>query len=248
MFRCKQFVIHQDKCAMKVNTDSLILGSWVGQQQSSALAKPINVLDIGSGTGILALMLAQQSCEAAHIDAVELDVNAATQATENVKLSPWVNKVRVHNTDIHCFDSNTGYELIVSNPPYFAHSQGSTRAYDKQSDSRKAARQTSQLTEQALFTEVMSRLTDDGAFFCLYPYDTRHEKLAIADHLGLSCKAMLHVRHNDNTAPYVTAFYFVKQTSTLVHKMHTSELFIRTGSNEYTAEFKALCRNFYLKF
>ncbi|GEA13496.1 tRNA1(Val) (adenine(37)-N6)-methyltransferase [Alteromonas sp. KUL49] len=248
MFRCKQFVIHQDKCAMKVNTDSLTLGSWVGQQHAVKLAVPTTILDIGTGTGILALMLAQQSGEAAHIDAVELDVNAALQAAENVKLSPWVNKVVVHNTDIHHFDSNIRYELIVSNPPYFAHSQQHTHAYDKQSDARRAARQTSQLTEQALFTEVMLRLTDDGTFFCLYPFDTRDEKLAIAEQLGLHCKAMLHIRHSAGTKPYVTAFCFVRHTSILVQTRVTDELSIRSATNEYTDEFKALCRDFYLKF
>lgn len=248
MFRCKQFVVHQDKCAMKVNTDSLILGSWVGKQHAVKLTAPTTILDIGTGTGILALMLAQQSGEAVHIDAVELDENAALQAAENVKLSPWANKVRVYNADIHYFDSNIRYDLIVSNPPYFAHSQQHTHAYDKQSNARKAARQTSQLTEQALFTEVMSRLTDDGAFFCLYPFDTRDEKLAIAEQLGLHCKAILDIRHNADTTPYVTAVCFIRQTSEHTQTIVTDELSIRTATNEYTEEFRALCRDFYLKF
>ena len=110
-FTFKQFHIEQERCAMKVGTDSIVLGSWVPVMGAK------RILDIGTGTGILALMLAQRTSQSVQIDAVELDPDAVKQAEENVNGSPWRERIRVIRHDIRTFQA-PDYDLIISNPPY----------------------------------------------------------------------------------------------------------------------------------
>lgn len=115
-FTFKQFFVAHDRCAMKVGTDGVLLGAW------APVAGVQRVLDIGSGSGLIALMLAQRTPASVDIDAVELDTAAAEQAQENVAESPWPTRVHVHQANIvewarHC---EQRYSLIVSNPPYFS--------------------------------------------------------------------------------------------------------------------------------
>src|SRR5437016_1645971 len=114
-FHFRQFTVHQDKCAMKVGTDSVLLGSWVNAADST------DILDIGTGSGIIALMLAQKSF--AQIDAIDVDENACNQAKENFKISPWFDRLHVIHQSFQDYSKSTSkkYNLIVSNPPYFHH-------------------------------------------------------------------------------------------------------------------------------
>ena len=114
-FRFKQFTIHQEKCAMKVGTDAVLLGSWVLPENAN------HILDIGSGTGIIALMLAQKS--EAEIDAIDIDENAYNQTKENFRISPWFFRMYPHHISLQEFakDKVPSYDLIVTNPPYFHH-------------------------------------------------------------------------------------------------------------------------------
>ena len=120
-FRFKQFTILQDRCAMKVGTDGTLLGAWVD------LSGAEKILDIGTGTGLIALMLAQRSPQGlgilspVNIDAVEIDLNSSIQARENVERSPWSNRVKVENYSIQKYTDicQKRYDLIVSNPPFF---------------------------------------------------------------------------------------------------------------------------------
>lgn len=114
-FQCRQFYLKDDRCAMKVSTDSLLLGGWVRTAGVNYAA------DFGCGCGILALMLAQRTHANARIDAYEYDAAAAQQATENVHKSPWPDKVSVQQTDVLTFaDPSYQYDLLIMNPPYFA--------------------------------------------------------------------------------------------------------------------------------
>src|ERR1017187_8250144 len=110
-FAFKQFTIKQDKCAMKVGTDAVLLGAWVNSVNSK------NILDIGTGTGVIAIMLAQKSD--ANIDAIDIDEKAVQQALQNVNSCPWKERINVHHTAFQNFSANQQkkYDLIVSNPP-----------------------------------------------------------------------------------------------------------------------------------
>src|SRR5690606_37809987 len=114
-FQCRQFYLKDDQCAMKVSTDSLLFGAWV------EIAAAQRLLDLGTGCGILALMLAQRSILSAHIDAVELDARAAAQAQENVNASPWPKHVTVLQRHVAAFELPvTSYDVILMNPSCFA--------------------------------------------------------------------------------------------------------------------------------
>lgn len=158
-FRFKQFVIHQDRCAMKVGTDGVALGAWV------PLGGARRILDIGTGTGLIALMLAQRSAEACHIDGVELDPAAASQAAENVMSSPWPDKVTIHTGPIQHYHATMPYDLIVSNPPFFRHGQAFANT------SRQQARHTSTLGHQELLQHATRLLTPEGELAVILPID-----------------------------------------------------------------------------
>ena len=113
-FTFKQFFVAHDRCAMKVGTDGILLGAW------APVAKAQRVLDIGAGSGLLTLMLAQRTDDTVTLDAVELDAQAAEQARENIDASPWAARIQVHSADIQTWtqQQTQRYELIVSNPPY----------------------------------------------------------------------------------------------------------------------------------
>ena len=111
VFHFKQFFIHQDKCAMKVGTDAVLLGAWVTPNGSN------HILDIGTGTGVIALMLAQKTNSP--IDAIEIDPDAFGQAKENISGSPWKDRVTIYQADAAQFAFSSKYDILVSNPPFY---------------------------------------------------------------------------------------------------------------------------------
>lgn len=246
MFRCKQFVVNQTNCAMKVNTDSMILGSWAKPNQSA------HILDIGTGTGILALMMAQKSIASATITAIDIDEGAAIQASANVHASPWPTKITVQHTKLSDLAADNGFDFIVSNPPYFEPVKGDSHAYQFQSEIREHARQTVSLTPMDLLSFVAETLTPTGEFYCLYPFARENEIIDMAAELGLSTNRILRVKHNDQRGPYLTVFCMSKQQNQKQnHKQKQGDiehLAIRDDAGDYSSRFKALCREFYLRF
>ncbi|MBK7085158.1 MAG: methyltransferase [Flavobacteriales bacterium] len=112
-FRFKQFTVRQERCSMKVSTDGVLFGAWVDY------AGATRILDIGTGTGLLALISAQRNAQA-RIDALEIDDDAAAQAAENMAASPWADRVRVHRADARRVHAGDPYDLILCNPPYYS--------------------------------------------------------------------------------------------------------------------------------
>ncbi len=158
-FHFKQFVVRQDLCAMKVGTDSVLLGAWV---------EPGNVkriLDIGTGTGLIALMLAQKS--QAMIDAIDIDEAATKQAVENFRLSPWQERLHAINEPLQKFVSHAPdrYDLIVSNPPYFI------GAHPAQTEARNIARHLDEtLSMEELVAGVTKLMAPEGRFCVIFPF------------------------------------------------------------------------------
>ncbi|CDL52444.1 tRNA (adenine37-N(6))-methyltransferase TrmN6 [Klebsiella pneumoniae ISC21] len=153
-FTFKRFFVAHDRCAMKVGTDGILLGAW------APIAGVKHVLDIGAGSGLLALMLAQRTGDDVHVEAVELDEEAAAQARENALASPWASRIEVWQADIHQWQPSQTrrYELIISNPPFFA--EGVPCATSQ----REQARYTTTLDHASLLTCAAEHINEEGFF------------------------------------------------------------------------------------
>ena len=160
MFRFKQFTIEQDECAMKVGTDGVLLGAWARGGS--------RVLDVGTGTGIIALMMAQRYPEA-YIFGIDIDEGAVRQATANVQASPFSSHIRIQQTKLQDMDDSFAgfFDAIVSNPPFFI---DSLAAPDEQ---RNLARHTATLTYAELMQTAWRLLSDDGELSVVVPFDYR---------------------------------------------------------------------------
>jgi tRNA1Val (adenine37-N6)-methyltransferase len=157
-FRFKQFQIAHDRCSMKVGTDAVLLGAWVDCHDSK------KVLDIGTGSGVIALMLAQRTGTESKIDAIDVEPNDCKQAHENFSNSPWPNKLAIYCNDVREFTSMESYDLIVSNPPYFQNS------WLPPSDKRKVSRHTQTLTHEELLLSAKRLLSSAGRLAIILPY------------------------------------------------------------------------------
>ncbi|MGL4795478.1 MAG: tRNA1(Val) (adenine(37)-N6)-methyltransferase [Aeromonas jandaei] len=166
-FTFKQFHINHDRCAMKVGTDGILLGAWAPVEQAR------RVLDIGSGSGLIALMLAQRSRSDCHIDGVELDSDAVIQARENVAASPWAERVTITESAVQEYQADP-YDLIVSNPPYFVAGQSFS------DPARAMARHTGALDSHALLAACDRLLAPNGEVALVLPTAMADEILFIS--------------------------------------------------------------------
>ncbi len=174
-FQFKQFKINQDRCAMKVGTDGVLLGAWAD------VSGVQSILDIGTGTGLIALMLAQRSSAA--ISGIEIDEEATAQAIENVRNSPWQERINIENVSLQAFMKNTGYsfDLIVSNPPYF------NKSLKNPDDRRSVARHTDSLSRQDLIAAAVALLSGTGRLAVILPTAEGLEFILQAETNGLYC-------------------------------------------------------------
>ncbi len=229
-FQFKQFTIHQDRCAMKVSTDACILGAWINPGSDCK-----RILDIGTGTGLLALMLAQKTD--AVIDAIELDTEAAEQAEENVASSGWAEKVNVINADVTEYGFQHKYDLVITNPPFFNNSLLGPAVR------RNQARHTLSLNYQQLLDAVANNLTEVGKVAVLLPVDefVVWEKLITSHGWQVAERLNIHPRLGQSVNRVVA---ICKQDS--VDNVEVSDLYIRSAGNEYTNEFARLMHPYYL--
>ncbi|MFZ6025676.1 MAG: tRNA1(Val) (adenine(37)-N6)-methyltransferase [Bacteroidota bacterium] len=232
-FQFKQFIIHQQKAAMKVCTDACLFGAWVvSKMQENKFNQNTRALDIGTGTGLLALMLAQQF--QGSIDAIEIDDNAFIQAMENSKASPWSNRVFVHHTPLSDW-TETGYDLIISNPPFF---EQDLQSPDQQ---RNLALHDTGLSLADLWEEVQRRLHQDGQFAVLLPYHRLYDCLQHAKkhHFFLNEQVLVH--QTEKHAPFRVMLLFGReQTETLCNSI------IIKKEGYYSVEFVTLLKDYYL--
>lgn len=158
-FTFKQFVVRQDRCAMKVGTDGTLLGAWAEMERNDG-----KVLDIGTGTGLIALMMAQRYPEA-KVTAIDIDEMAVSQAVENVQGSPFADRIEVLQADVNSFESTEMLDSIVCNPPFF------NNALICPDNQRTQARHTLSLSYQQLMAAAWRLLRDEGVFSLIIPND-----------------------------------------------------------------------------
>ncbi|AOE38802.1 tRNA (adenosine(37)-N6)-methyltransferase TrmM [Pantoea agglomerans] len=231
-FTFKQFFVAHDRCAMKVGTDAILLGAW------APVAGVKRILDIGSGSGLIALMLAQRTPSPVNIDAVELEPEAALQAQENVQQSPWPERIQVHQQDIADWadECDKRYSLIVSNPPYFAPGVACSTA------ARDSARATASLDHQTLLRSAALLIEEEGMFCVVLPTATGQEFIALAQADGWHLRFRLDVAEYAHRPPHRVLLGLSPQAGeTLLER-----LAIRTPDTRYSDEWCSLTREFYL--
>jgi tRNA1Val (adenine37-N6)-methyltransferase len=234
-FRFKKFEVFQDKCAMKIGTDGVLLGAWAKIAQAS------NILDIGTGTGVLALMAAQRN-PTTSIHAVEIETEAAQQAQENFNNSPWRDRLHVFHSSIQAFQPKECYDVIISNPPYFEINKSTAIA----TKDRALARTTHALSFEALITAVQRLLSPLGHFSLILPLKEGEHFLHLAQNKGLYLNKIIKVIPRTSKAPNRLLLEFSKQSPTMTQN---GTLTLRNAGNtyhDYTPEFIALHQDFLL--
>ncbi|HKL32969.1 MAG TPA: methyltransferase [Tangfeifania sp.] len=231
-FQFKQFIVIQEKAAMKVGTDAVLLGAWTDVSCAG------NILDVGTGTGIIALMLAQRSD--AQITAIEIEKNAAEEAAENARNSKWAEKISVENTSFQEFAkaSTQKFDCIVSNPPFFSNNIKSA------SRNLAMARHNDLLSLSDLVKGALKLLSENGKLSLIFPVETA---LKFAD---LAAKNSLYlVRQTEvSPTPKNPTHRHLLEFSRKQLPLKNDVLNIRTdGGLDFSAEYKQLTRDFYLK-
>lgn len=255
-FRFKQFAVVQERAAMKVGTDGVLLGAWVSLSSFSGI--PLRrVLDIGTGTGVIALMLAQRMAGEAvtAIDAVEVDEAAVAEAEANFAASPWSSSLRAVSMPVQGFaDGYTGekYDLIVSNPPYFMAGTDFRRGFDisalPPSPARMVARHAEALPYDELIDAVLLLLQPDGGrFAAIFPYQESGVFIAKAAARGLYAHRILEV-HGAPHKPVKRVAAEFTPVRLPAERIVRETLCIEDGHGEFTEVYRELTREFYLKF
>lgn len=233
-FNFKQFSIIQDKSAMKVGTDGVLLGAWSNCNVKS------NILDVGTGTGLIALMMAQRAL-GAKVDAVEIDKNAFDEASLNIQNSPWSDRVTVFNNLFQDFakSSTTKYDLIVSNPPFFINSMKA------KGDSRTSARHNDSLSISDLFAGVDTLLADNGEFDVILPADNHDKFIKEAEEVDMFCVKKLWIKPTPNISPKRVMLAFSRTDSKTIKSTLIVEV---NGRHQYSDDYVSLTKEFYLSF
>ena len=221
---------------MKVCTDACVLGAWAAKKLAATTPSKLDVIDIGTGTGLLSLMLAQQLPAA--IDAVELDEAAAKQANENVAASPWPNKIKVHQVNILKFEPGKKYDAIISNPPFFESDLKSS------SKEKNAAKHDTALKLSELVTCIKNLLAQEGSAFILLPYHRTEHFTQLVAESGLHINEFLLVKQS----PAHNFFRSALMVSKTSYMPVIEELIIHDNQRQYTAPFMELLQDYYLKF
>lgn len=229
-FTFKKFTIYHDHCAMKVGTDGVLLGAWANLQHSK------RILDVGTGTGLIALMMAQR-CEHAQITAIDIDTKAIKQANENIQSSPWSQRIETVLQDICTYTPDKLFDTIVSNPPYFINS---LKCSDNQ---RNTARHTDSLDPERLLRKVADLLSEDGCFSIILPADQTNALFQIAKNKGLYPSRYTEVITRPGLLPKRILVEFQKT----IGKCINDKLVIELERHVYSEDYINLTKDFYLK-
>ena len=233
-FQFKQFTVWHDRCAMKVGTDSVLLGAWTDFRGA------VNILDIGTGSGILALMAAQKAPNA-QIDAIDIDAAAAEQARENFSRSQWKERITVYHQSVQEFVDTTTkrYDIIISNPPYFSKA---LKSPDKQ---RTTARHDDHLDIKTLLEAANQFLESTGSLNLILPAEEGRQSIREAARLGLTCLHQTFVKPTESAVYKRCLLCFSKSLS----PYYEDEFFIEAGKrHSFSHDYRQLTQDFYLNF
>lgn len=234
MFQFKQFHINQDKTAMKVGTDGVLLGAW-----APIAHRPYSILDIGAGTGLIALMLAQRS-GAEQIDAIEIDGDAYEQCVDNFETSPWGDRLFCYHAGLDDFmeEWEDEYDLIISNPPFY------TEDYITGDAQRDTARFNTALPFEDLAEAAGILLSENGVLAIVIPYKEEDRFIALAHQEGLFPFKITHVKGTPESEIKRSLMAFSRHET---NDIAVNELVIETSRHQYTEGYIELTREFYLK-
>ncbi|MEM0576070.1 tRNA1(Val) (adenine(37)-N6)-methyltransferase [Flavobacterium polysaccharolyticum] len=233
-FQFKNFFVEQDRCAMKIGTDGVLLGAWAPIDNH-----PFSVLDIGTGTGIVALMLAQRSA-AQQIDALEIDEAAYEQATDNFENSPWNDRLFCFHAGLDEFieEPEDEYDLIVSNPPFYSED------YKTENESRDLARFQDAMPFEQLLEAADLLLSENGIFAVIIPFKEEENFIALANEFELYPLKITRIKGTPTTKIKRSLLAFSRNETT---DLAIDELTIEAARHVYTPEYIKLTKDFYLK-
>lgn len=234
IFQFKQFGVNQDQCAMKIGTDGVLLGAWTPIENH-----PKNILDIGTGTGIIALMLAQRS-NAQQIDALEIDENAYEQAVDNFENSPWSDRLFCFHAGLDEFveEPEDEYDLIISNPPFYSED------FRSENEQRDLARFQEAMPFEDLIEAAALLLSETGIFSVIIPFKEEEKFIDLANEYDLFPIKITRVKGTPTSEIKRSLLAFRKYELAV---LSADELVIETSRHQYTAEYIALTQGFYLK-
>jgi len=228
VFKFKEFSIIQEKSAMKVGTDGVLLGCWVSCENANT------ILDIGCGTGLITLMLGQRNLDS-NITGIEIDKTASQEAQLNISNSNWEERIEIKHTSLQQFIPRLKFDLIVSNPPFFSQ--------NKSQQSRDIARHTNTLSFEELIVNAANLLAEKGIFSVVIPNNSEEYFCEISTLHKLYCNRVCYVKGNETSdvKRVMMEFSFIKTT------VLTEHLTIETSRHNYTDKYIQLCNGFYLK-
>jgi tRNA1Val (adenine37-N6)-methyltransferase len=258
-FKFKQFTVEQDRCAMKIGTDGILLGAWVSLEKN-----PFSILDIGAGTGIIALQLAQRS-NAEMIDALEIDADAYEQCVDNFENSPWADRLFCYHASLAEFvrefeaeedeieneieieNENGKYDLIISNPPFFQSPSAFGIAPDEGEPINKSSRAWARFNDSLPFEEliegVSKLISEEGIFAVIIPRIEEENFIKMAAEENLFPHRVCRVRGTETSEEKRSLLEFsLKESAPIIEK-----LTIETSRHNYTEAYKKLVAEFYLK-
>lgn len=231
-FRFKQFEVVQARSAMRVGTDAVLLAAWVNVANCS------HVLDVGTGTGVIALICAQR-CPNASVEAIEIDQGSADDARENVEQSPWKDRLKIHQGDFLKISTSEKFDLIISNPPYFTHSLRATDPI------RNAARHDDLLPSDAFMRHARRLLNPEGKVALIFPKSELERWVLDAAVAGLQPLRICHVftlMHKDASR------VMVEFSFSATPEPEMESLLIHKSIGEYSDAYKELTKDFYMKW
>ena len=251
MFRCKQFSIDDNGATMKIGTDAVLLGALAYTNSAHSTdtahtpAPPRRILDIGTGCGILALMMAQRFDQAT-IDAIDIDSQTVAVAAANFAMSPWSRRLRAEHISLQDFTlrhtdaQHAPYDLIISNPPYF------TNSLKNNDPRRRMARHNDSLSLAQLFDCSAQLTTDGGQLAIILPANDADKAIDEAWPCGLHCTAHTAIINHPCDKPKRSILQLVKKSESTQTEIQNAILALRDEDNSYTDEYKKMTQPFLL--